>query len=172
MASGINQLTQDFAYVQIVAGAVKTDRCQAIYNQHCDRIFSLAFYMSGSEPAAEAFVERTFTRAFAASNTPSGDMIDRALISELKDEMTIGETTLKCEIKAEMLVARRNVKRTTLEQAVLNLPATEKLVYLMHDVESYAHARIARLLGITEDESRTAVHQARLRIRELLAAAN
>ena len=39
----------------------------------------------------------------------------------------------------------------------------------MHDAENYDHARIARTLGLTEDESRRGLHQARLRMRELLA---
>jgi DNA-directed RNA polymerase specialized sigma24 family protein len=36
-------------------------------------------------------------------------------------------------------------------------------------VESYDHARIARTLGLSDEESRLGLHQARLRMRELLA---
>jgi DNA-directed RNA polymerase specialized sigma24 family protein len=50
------------------------------------------------------------------------------------------------------------------------LPATERLVFLMHDVENYDHARIARTIGITEAESKAGLFQARLKLRELLAA--
>jgi DNA-directed RNA polymerase specialized sigma24 family protein len=57
-----------------------------------------------------------------------------------------------------------------LERAVVQLPATERLVFLLHDVERYEHARISRLLGLNEQESALALHQARLRLRELLAA--
>jgi DNA-directed RNA polymerase specialized sigma24 family protein len=56
-----------------------------------------------------------------------------------------------------------------LERAVVQLPPTEKMIFLMHDVESYDHARIARTLGLTDEESRVGLHQARLRMRELLA---
>jgi DNA-directed RNA polymerase specialized sigma24 family protein len=56
-----------------------------------------------------------------------------------------------------------------LERAVVQLPATEKLIFLLHDVESYEHERIAKLLGITTDESKFGLHQARLRVRELVA---
>jgi len=65
---------------------------------------------------------------------------------------------------------RSNTLRVDLEAAVIQLPATEKLIFLMHDVERYDHDRVARLLGITERESRLGLHQARLRVRELLAA--
>jgi RNA polymerase sigma-70 factor (ECF subfamily) len=52
---------------------------------------------------------------------------------------------------------------------VVQLPPTERLVFLLHDVEGYEHARIARMLGLSENESRYGLHQARLRLRQLLA---
>ena len=55
---------------------------------------------------------------------------------------------------------------------MVQLPSTERLVFLMHDVEGYDHARIARTVGITEMESRQGLFQARLKIRELLAKAS
>jgi len=51
----------------------------------------------------------------------------------------------------------------------VQLPATERMAFLMHDVEGYDHSRTARCLGITQKQSQQAVYQARLRIRELLA---
>ena len=68
----------------------------------------------------------------------------------------------------DIVNVRSRVKFTTLIQ----LPATEKMIFLLHDVEGYNHARIAKLIGLTEDESQNGLHQARLRMRELLAAMN
>jgi DNA-directed RNA polymerase specialized sigma24 family protein len=44
------------------------------------------------------------------------------------------------------------------------------MIFCMHDGDAYDHARIARTLDITEAESRDGLHQARLRIRELVNA--
>jgi DNA-directed RNA polymerase specialized sigma24 family protein len=44
------------------------------------------------------------------------------------------------------------------------------MIFCMHDGDAYDHARIARTLGISEDESRQGLHQARLRIRELVSS--
>jgi RNA polymerase sigma-70 factor, ECF subfamily len=49
------------------------------------------------------------------------------------------------------------------------LPATERMIFLMHDVEGYDHDRIARTIGLERDESVQGLHQARLRLRNLLA---
>ena len=61
------------------------------------------------------------------------------------------------------------MKRVHLELAVVQLPATEKLIYLMHDGEGYGHSRIAQALSISVLESKEGLHQARLKIRELVA---
>jgi DNA-directed RNA polymerase specialized sigma24 family protein len=42
------------------------------------------------------------------------------------------------------------------------------MIFLMHDVERYDHTRIASLLGISLQSSIEGLHQARLRMRELL----
>jgi DNA-directed RNA polymerase specialized sigma24 family protein len=76
---------------------------------------------------------------------------------------------LECAAANEVRSLRRNVKRVHLECAVVQLPATERMIFLMHDVERYDHGRIARTLGITQQESALGLHQARLRMRELLA---
>jgi len=82
----------------------------------------------------------------------------------------VGTLTLNCALANDTRSIHGNVKRIHLERAVVQLPATEKLIFLMHDVEGYEHDRISRLLGISEEESRYGLHQARIRIRNLIAA--
>ena len=62
--------------------------------------------------------------------------------------------------------------KTRLHSAIDALSEKLRPVFLMHDVEGYNHARIAKLIGLSENESRNGLHQARLRMRELLAAMN
>jgi RNA polymerase sigma-70 factor, ECF subfamily len=119
--------------------------------------------------AAEELMKQAFCRAFDVNLQPSADEIDRALVTELRTYFELGTLTLSCSPCERILNVRSNVLRTDLERAVVQLPDTEKLMFLLHDVEGYEHARIAALLGVTEDASRNGVHQARLRMRELLA---
>ena len=132
------------------------------YEQNRHRVYALAFWMTDNEWAAAELMTHTFCRAFAKE-------IDRCLISDLREYMPLGTLTLDCAPCERVLSVRRNTLRVDLERAVVQLPNTEKLIFLMHDVESYDHARIARTLGLTDDESRIGLHQARLRMRELLA---
>lgn len=136
-------------------------------NQH--RIYSLAFRMTNNELLAEEVVGNVFRRAFSLVTSPNAEVLDRALVRELREHAPIGLLTMECSVANEVSTVRKNVKRVHLECAVVQLPATERLMFLMHDVEGYDHARIGRTIGVTEDESRHGLHQARLRIRELLA---
>jgi RNA polymerase sigma-70 factor (ECF subfamily) len=161
-------------YTELAAAYVTeletTDSYQAIYacNQH--RVYALAFWMTDNELEAEQVMEKAFLRVFSISSSPSEEMVDCALLEEIRQLVPVGVLTLKQDACSEVLSVRRNVKRVDLERAVVKLPATERLIYLLHDGEGYDHERIALTLGITEDDSRCGLHQARLGLRALLAA--
>ena len=158
-----------------VAGYVPADRrriegtCNDVYEQNRHRIYALALWMTDNELTAAELMTNAFCRAFAKSEVPTPEEIDCALVAEAHQFLSPGVLTLDCAPCEKSLCVRRNTLRVELERAVVQLPNTERIIFLMHDVENYDHARIARILGFTEDESRRGLHQARLRIRELLA---
>jgi len=145
---------------------------RAIYEANRHRVFSFAFWMTDSEPMAEHISERTFLRAFSLSDRPGEEMIDRALLRELHNEAAVSmePLQLQCATVVEVSSIRHNTMRVELERAIVQLPHTERMIFCMHDGDAYDHARIARTLGISEDDSRQGLHQARLRIRELVSS--
>ncbi|MCI0349543.1 MAG: sigma-70 family RNA polymerase sigma factor [Acidobacteriales bacterium] len=147
----------------------KLEQYRQIYENNYHRIYGLAFRMTDNELTAEELVGDVFRRAFSLVANPSSEVLDRALIRELREHVTIGPLTLTCSPATEVSNIRSNVKRVHLEQAVVELPPTERAIFLMHDVEGYDHARIGRTIGLSVEESRSGLHQARLRLRELLA---
>ena len=159
--------TQVTTYLPETMAAVPQRR--DIFERNRHRVYAVAFWMTGNELAAEDLMSEVFRSAFLATSNPSVEEIDRALVSELENSFEIPIFTLDCVPSNEVHNVRENILRTELELAVIELPATEKLIFVMHDVEGYNHDRVARLLSITERESRLGLHQARLRMRELLA---
>ncbi|MGZ4789473.1 MAG: RNA polymerase sigma factor [Terriglobales bacterium] len=154
---------------EIPAVASRTESLKAIYEEHQNRIYNLAFYLTDNELTAEALSARVFSQVFAVNCTPSAEVLDRALVNELRETMAIGTLTLNVPESTTVANARRNVKRVVLERAVMQVPATERMIFLMHDVEGYDHSRIARTIGISTDESRHGLHQARLAVRRAIA---
>lgn len=143
---------------------------QEAFEENRHRVYSLAFRMTDNELVAEELTANTFCRAFALSPDPDAESVDRALVAELRELMPLGSLALRCAPCLQVVGLRRNAKRVELERAVVQLPATERMVFLLHDVERYDHARISRILGLSQQESAYGLHQARLRLRELLAA--
>jgi RNA polymerase sigma-70 factor (ECF subfamily) len=142
---------------------------RAVYQQHCHRIYSLAFWITDNEKAADELAANTFLRVFEGAGAPGNEQIDAAFLGEVRQMMPLGNLTLHHTPAASQGCLRRNMKRVHLERAVVQLPVTERLVFLLHDVEGYSHDRIGRLLGLTDHDSRFGLHQARLRIRDLVA---
>ncbi len=147
----------------------RTANYDAIYGEHCHRIYSLAFWMTDNELTAEQLSTNTFLRAFASSAEPKTEQIDQAFLAEIRELTTIGTLTLNCGVSADSKRVCGNVKRVHLERAVVELPATEKMIFLLHDVEGYSHEKIAHLLGLDVKESQFGLHQARLQMREQIS---
>ncbi len=161
----------DFAGLLIKATESDFTTHEQIYNENRHRIYALAFWMTDNELEAEELMGRCFRRAFLGTRVPSAELLDNALITELRELMPLGELSLNCGACAATAGVRRNTRRVDLERAVVQLPYTERLAFLLHDVEGYDHERTGQCLGLSGNQSQQAVHQARLRIRELLAAA-
>jgi RNA polymerase sigma-70 factor (ECF subfamily) len=153
-----------------LGGALSTHAARRYaYELSYQRVYAIAFWMTGNELAAEEILEESFRSAFSETAFPTCDEIDQHLVQQLRRQFQIPVFTLNCDGVTAVKSVRHNTLRVELERAVIELPATEKLIFVLHDVERYEHDRIARLLGITERESRLGLHQGRLRLREILS---
>lgn len=61
-----------------------------------------------------------------------------------------------------------SVDRLALESAVARLPPGYRTVLILDDVEGYEHQEIAKILGRSVGTSKSQLHKARMRLRELL----
>jgi RNA polymerase sigma-70 factor (ECF subfamily) len=64
-----------------------------------------------------------------------------------------------------------SVDRVNLDRAVAQLPPGYRAVFLLHDVEGYEHNEIADMMGCSIGNSKSQLHKARTRLRELLQEA-
>jgi len=145
-----------------------------IYDSHRHRVFALAFYMTGNELEAEQILTTTFIEAFRGAAEPQATQVDAALVGELRQRFPLGTIESPLDLKSiagqAANLAERNVRRTDLEEAIQELPPTERFVFLLRDVEGYAPAAIAQLLDLPEAKVQRALFSARIRLRQVLAA--
>jgi len=63
------------------------------------------------------------------------------------------------------------VDRVALNNAIKDLPQGYRTIFVLHEVEGYEHQEIAEMLGCSVGNSKSQLHKAKLRIRELLSQA-
>jgi DNA-directed RNA polymerase specialized sigma24 family protein len=60
------------------------------------------------------------------------------------------------------------VDRVNLERSIEKLPPGYRTVFILHDVQGYEHNEIADIMGCSVGNSKSQLHKARTRLRELL----
>ncbi len=74
----------------------------------------------------------------------------------------------KRDIGARDNVLAGSVDRVNLERAIAELPPGYRIVFMLHDVEGYEHNEIAEMMGCSIGNSKSQLHKARLKLRDLL----
>jgi RNA polymerase sigma-70 factor (ECF subfamily) len=148
------------------------ERQRDIYESHRHRVFSISYYMTGSELEAEEILRGSFIRAFLQEDVPDSTIIDAALLEQLRDQRVLLNERPLPPPTTGFLPQRNNILRTELEEAIRFLPSTERVVFLLMDVEGYTASRVAELLHLSNAEVLRTALTARMRIRAELANAN
>jgi len=147
------------------------ERQRDIYDSHRHRVFSVSYYMTGSELEAEQILRDSFVRAFKAAPEPDQTLVDTSLVHELRSQQVLEEGEAAPPPAMDYLPQRHNILRTELEEAIRYLPSNERLVFLLMDVEGYPAKQVAELLKLSPSQVLRTALTARLRLRAELAAA-
>ena len=60
------------------------------------------------------------------------------------------------------------IDRVAIEDAIKQLPPRCKMMFVLYDIQGYAHGEIAKLLGCSVGNAKSQLHKARVRLRKLL----
>jgi RNA polymerase sigma-70 factor, ECF subfamily len=74
----------------------------------------------------------------------------------------------KRELGGPDLLLTGSIDRVHLERAIEQLPPGYRQVFVLHDVQGFEHNEIARLMECSIGNSKSQLHKARMRLRELL----
>jgi len=166
---------------RVLAGDVAAER--ALYEAHVDRVFRLAFRMSGREDLAQDFTQDAFIRAFERLAEFRGDAAFGTWLHSIAVSVTLnGMRRVKTQRQREAELddgvrelpgatrreAEPDLKRR-MAAAIDALPEGYRTVFLMHDVEGYTHEEIGVALGVQPGTSKAQLSRARAKLRETLA---
>ena len=72
------------------------------------------------------------------------------------------------ELGVRDLSLEGSIDRINLERCIERLPSGFRKIFILHDIQGYRHGEIAKLLGRSVGDSKSQLHKARKRLRELL----
>ena len=165
---------------------------ERLYHLHSRRVYSLCLRMVGNPASAEDLAQEAFLQLFRKIQTFRGESAFSTWLHRLTVNVVlmrlrrrnVMETSLNelaeqdedsraapHEVGAADLKLSGSVDRVNLERAVTHLPPGYRAVFLLHDVEGYEHNEIADMLGCSIGNSKSQLHKARTRLRELLQEA-
>jgi RNA polymerase sigma-70 factor, ECF subfamily len=157
---------------------------EELYRQHAGRLYNLAFRMAGSAQEAEDLLQDVFLQAHRKLASFRGESslatwLYRLAMNQCLDhlrtrQVRMGRVTESIDgEQAAEPVARTPavpaaISRMDLERAIARLPEGCRATFLLHDVEGFEHQEIAQILGIAVGTSKSQVHKARTKLREML----
>jgi RNA polymerase sigma-70 factor (ECF subfamily) len=154
---------------------------EALYHRYKRRVFALALRIVGAMDAEEVSQE-AFIRIFRGLPKFRGDsalgtwiyrLSVNAALSHRSRRAPVADGAADPEIPVEPLdhatpPAGDAVLRSRLEQALWRLPVGYRTVLVLHDVEGLEHEEVATILGCHVGTSKSQLHKARAKLRELL----
>lgn len=154
---------------------------RALYDAHVDRVYGLAYRMTGDETLARDLTQDAFVRAFdridgyrgdAALSTWLHTVTTSVVLNGLRKVRRIREREVDLDHARKAAAKDRRSEpelRDRLHAAIAGLPDGYRKVFVMHDVEGYTHLEIARALGVAEGTSKAQLSRARAKLRVELA---
>jgi RNA polymerase sigma-70 factor (ECF subfamily) len=145
----------------------------------------MALRLTGSTADAEDVVQDTFLRAFKSLKSFRGDSAVGTWLCRIAINLSRDLYKKKSKIKTKSDSEGESMSpdnlpapseggdtfaRKRLEAALAMLPEGYREVLVMHDVMEMGHGEIAKILGTKEGTSKSQLHKARARMREILAA--
>jgi RNA polymerase sigma-70 factor (ECF subfamily) len=162
---------------------------ERIYSLHSRRVYALCLRMVGNPAEAEDLTQDAFLQLFRKIATFRGEsafstwlhrLAVNVVLMKLRKkklpETSIDETNdpddessgLRRELGGPDLLLSGSIDRVHLERAIEQLPPGYKQVFMLHDIQGFEHNEIAGLMSCSIGNSKSQLHKARMRLRELL----
>jgi RNA polymerase sigma-70 factor, ECF subfamily len=161
---------------------------QALYDKHRRRVYSLCLRMTANTAEAEDLTQEAFLQLFRKIGTFRGEsafstwlhrlsvnVVLMHLRKKILPSVSLEETTQgtdddspKKDFGTDDLALAGSIDRLQLQRAVDDLPPGYRTIFVLHDVQGYEHNEIAEIVGCSIGNSKSQLHKARMKLRDLL----
>jgi RNA polymerase sigma-70 factor (ECF subfamily) len=164
------------------------DAFSKLYALHKRRVYTLCLRMLGNVSEAEDMTQEAFLHLFRKLGSFRGESAFSTWLHRLTVNLVLmhlrkkglnlvsleetisptEEDAPKRDFGSRDPMLAGSVDRVALERAVASLPPGYRMVFVLHDVEGFEHNEIATMLDCSTGNSKSQLHKARLKLRELL----
>ena len=167
---------------RILTGDAAAER--QLYETHVDRVFRLAYRMTGDMTQAEDLTQDTFIRAFDRladyrGECAFGGWLHRVATSVILTALQKRKRLQNVESLREDMAAVSGAGkvenpdlRRTLNRAIDVLDDSHRMVFVMHDMEGFTHQEIATAMGTPVGTAKARLSRARQKLRDILNGPN
>jgi len=162
---------------------------QVLYDRHKRRVYSLCLRMTANTAEAEDLTQEAFLQLYRKIATFRGESAFSTWLHRLSVNVVLmhlrkkalpvvsleestqpgeNEDTPKKDFGAEDVALAGSIDRLQLQRAVESLPPGYRMIFLLHDVQGYEHNEIATIVGCSIGNSKSQLHKARMKLRDLL----
>jgi RNA polymerase sigma-70 factor, ECF subfamily len=161
---------------------------EVLYGLHKRRVYSLCLRMMGNTAEAEDLTQEAFLQLFRKIATFRGESafstwlhrltvnvvlmhlrkkgLDTVSLEETLDPQQEGGPKKDVGVRDNVLAG--SIDRVNLQRSIEMLSPGYRLVFVLHDIEGYEHNEIAQMMGCSVGNSKSQLHKARMKLRELL----
>src|SRR5689334_5057470 len=170
------------------AKAGDAESFEGLYGLHKRRVYSLCLRMTGNTAEAEDLTQEAFLQLYRKIATFRGESAFSTWLHRLAvnvvlmhlrkkglPEISLDEALEpqhedgpKKDIGARDNVLAGSIDRVNLERAIESLPPGYRIIFVLHDIEGYEHNEIAEIMGCSIGNSKSQLHKARMKLRDLL----
>jgi RNA polymerase sigma-70 factor (ECF subfamily) len=153
---------------------------ERLYRSTVRLVYALCLRMSGDAARAEELTQDVFVRAWRKLATFRGESAFATWLTRLAVNVVLSERRgrgrreerypLSGDLETLGVAAPAVPPGTALdlEKAIAGLPAGARRVFVLHDMEGWGHAEIARATGLAIGTCKSHLHRARALLREVL----
>lgn len=173
------RVTERQLIARILTGDGAAER--ELYDAHVDRLYRLAYRMTGNDDLARDCTQEAFIRAFEGLRGFRGEAALSTWLHSITVSVVLSALRRRKRHEAREVpldqAAERGDRdpagdprlRDRLHQAIEGLPETLRMVFVMHELEGYTHEEIGDALEVAPGTSKARLFHARAKLREALA---
>jgi RNA polymerase sigma-70 factor, ECF subfamily len=177
----------DYQLAQRIAGGDML-AFEELYQRYHRRVYNLCLRMTNHGAEAEDLTQEIFIHVYRKIGSFRGEStmmtwlyrvsVNKTLMHFRKNSVRRERTTEDGETPEPIAELTKTtghapvLERLALERAIEQLAPGYRAVFILHDVEGYEHAEIARICGNSVGTSKSQLHKARKKLYELLKDTN